>query len=83
MFRVMACAALVTPTAWLAKLRLLGERLAMGAELPPVPERLTVWGLPATLSLKLRVPVRVPLAPGVKDTLIGQLTPGATWVRNY
>ena len=50
------------------KERLVGERLTAGAE--PVPERLTVCGLPAALSEMLTEAVRVPVAPGVKVTLI-------------
>jgi len=42
--RVMVWPGLVVPTAWLGKVRLLGDRLAMGAELAPGAERLTVWG---------------------------------------
>jgi hypothetical protein len=44
----------------------------------PVPERLTVWGLPLALSAMLSVAARAPLAEGVKVTLIVQLAPAAT-----
>jgi hypothetical protein len=40
---------------------------------PPVPDNATVCGLPAALSVKLRVPVRVPAAEGLKVTLTVQL----------
>lgn len=46
----------------------------------PTPLRLTVWVLPATpllLSVMVSAPVRVPLAVGVKVTLIMQLAPAA------
>jgi hypothetical protein len=78
--RVRICGELVMSTGWLPKARLVGERLATAAVLVPVPERLTVWGLPAALSEMLRVPLRVPLAVGVKTTLIVQLFPAATLV---
>lgn len=44
----------------------------------PVPLSVTVWGLPAALSVTVRVPVRLPVAVGVKVTLIVQLEPAAT-----
>src|SRR5208282_1680745 len=68
--------ALLVPTDWLAKVRLVAERLA--AEEVPVPERLTAWGLPLALSVMLTEAVRLPLAVGVKVTLIVQLAPAAT-----
>jgi hypothetical protein len=58
------------------KVRIVAERLAAGAV--PVPERPTVWGLPLALSLILTEAVRLPLAVGVKVTLIVQLAPAAT-----
>ncbi len=76
--RVTVCAALVAPTDWFPKARLVGERLATRAVLAPVPERLTVWGLPLALSAMRRVAVRAPLAEGVKVTLTVQLPPAAT-----
>ena len=39
----------------------------------PVPERLTVCGLPLALSVTISVPVREPTAVGVKVTLMAQL----------
>jgi len=62
----------------LPKARLAGERLTTGAVLAPVPERLTVCGLPLTLSEIFRAAVAAPLAEGVKVTLIAQLAPAAT-----
>ena len=43
-----------------------------------MPVRLTVWGLPVALSVRVTAAVRVPLAVGVKVTLIVQLAPAAT-----
>ena len=76
--RVTGCAALVVPTGRLPKARLVGERLTTAAVLVPVPERLTVWGLPLALSAMLSAAVRAPLADGVKVTLIVQLAPATT-----
>ena len=56
--------------------RLLGERLADAAV--PVPERLTVWGLPAELSATLSDAVRLPLAAGVKVMLNVQVVPAGS-----
>src|SRR5208337_4077367 len=64
------------PTGWLPKARLVDERLTAGAV--PVPERLTVCGLPLALSVMLTEAVRLPLAVGVKVTLMVQLLPAAT-----
>ena len=63
-------------TGSLPKVRLDGDRLATGAV--PVPERLTLWGLPVALSVRVTAAPRVPLAAGVKVTLIVQLAPAAT-----
>ena len=42
----------------------------------PTPERATPCGLPVALSLMVKVPLRLPLAVGVKITLAEQLWPG-------
>ena len=60
------------------KARLVGERLTAPAVPVPVPEKLTVCGLPLALSVMLTAAVRLPLAAGVKVTLIVQLAPAAT-----
>jgi hypothetical protein len=73
--RMTICAVLVVPTAWPAKVRLEGERLGAGAA--PVPVRLRVCGLPAALSVRVTAALRVPVAAGVKVTLIVQLAPAA------
>lgn len=44
----------------------------------PVPERLTDWGLPAALSVMAMAAVRLPLADGVKVTLMVQFEPAGT-----
>jgi len=44
----------------------------------PVPERLTVCGLPGASCVMVRLPSRVPVAVGLKVTLIVQLAPAAT-----
>jgi len=69
LLRVTGCDALAVPTAWLAKARVLGETPATGAGTKPVPVRLICCGLPVALSVTVRVPVRFPLAVGVKVTL--------------
>ena len=74
--RVTVCAALVVPMFCPAKVRLVGDRPAEGTV--PVPLRLAVCGLPAALSVTLTVPVRVPVADGVKVTLMLQLLPAAS-----
>ena len=54
----------------------MAERLTTVAV--PVPERLTVCGLPLALSVMLTAAVRLPLAAGVNVTLIVQLAPAGT-----
>jgi len=76
LLRVTVCAVLVTPTDWLPKARLVGERLTAAAV--PVPERLTDCGLPLALSVMLIEAVRLPLAEGVKVTLMVQLLSAAS-----
>ena len=83
LLRVTVWAVLVVPTDWLPKARLVGERPSTGA-VPvaalcvPVPERLTVCGLPRALSVILTEALRLALAEGVNVTLIVQLAPAAT-----
>ena len=75
--RATGCAVLGLPTEYLPeKARLVGERLTK--EVVPVPERLTVCGLPLALSEMLTEAVRLPLAAGVNFTLIVQLALAAT-----
>ena len=56
-FRVNVLAALVPPTAVLAKLALAGVNVACGV---PVPVRATLCGLFGALSVMVTAPVRVP-----------------------
>ena len=56
----------------------MGARLTTATLLVPVPERLTVWGLPAALSVIVSAAERLPLADGVNATLMAQLEPAAS-----
>ena len=67
-------AGLDTPTVSFGNFAETGVSLACT---PPVPERATVCGLLGELSVRVRVPVRVPSAVGVKVTMILQLFPVA------
>ena len=58
------------------KARLEGETDATGVA--PVPERLTECGLPVALSEIVSDAVRLPLAEGLKVTLIAQAAPAVT-----
>ena len=57
------------------KARLVGKKLVLGAA--PVPVRLTVCGLPVALSVMVMEPGWLPVAVGVKVTLMEQLAPAA------
>jgi hypothetical protein len=78
LLNVTTCGALALPTAWLAKLKLLTERLTEGGGFEPVPDSPTECGLPGALSVIVTAPVRFPAAVGVKVTLMVQLAPAAT-----
>src|SRR5437588_11003734 len=54
------------------------ESAHSAAALEPVPVRLTVCGLPVTLFVTLKLPVRVPDAVGVNVTLMLQFPPAAS-----
>src|SRR5205807_2094251 len=73
LLKVTVWAALVVPTSWLANVRLAGNSPAAGAI--PLPLRATVCGLPLALSVTDSVPVRMPVAVGLKLTLMLQLAP--------
>ena len=75
---VTVCGALVVLTSCVAKVRVVGESVTVGAI--PVPVRLTVCGLPGALSVTLTVPVRVPAAVGAKDTVMEHCFPAASEV---
>ena len=57
------------------KARVVGAKLTLDAA--PVPVRLTVCGLPVALSVTVIVPGWLPVAVGVKMTLMEQLAPAA------
>lgn len=70
---------LVAPTVVEEKVRDDGDRLTKGAgTAAPVPVRATFWGLDEELSAILSVPVRVPEAVGLKETLMTQFAPAPT-----
>jgi hypothetical protein len=80
---VTVCAALVVPTVWLAKVKLVVERLTEtdgGGELGVLPEPVsaTVWALELALSEIDREPVSVPVVVGEKATEIVQPAPAAS-----
>ena len=59
------------------KLRLVGARVTAGTSaFVPVPDRLTIWGLPVALSVMVIVPGWLPVAVGVKVTVMVQLAAG-------
>src|SRR5256885_127898 len=67
--------ALVEPTPWDPKLRLVGLMVRIGAA--PVPSSGIICGLPAAFSVTVSVPVRLPTALGVNVTLTWQPEKGA------
>ena len=78
---VTVCAALGVLSCWLANVRVVADKLTAGAAaVVPLPVRLTVWGLPVALSVKVMVPGWLPVAVGVKVTVMVQLAPAATEV---
>ena len=72
---------LVVPTIWGSKVTPTGVALTVLVDAVPVPESVTVRGLPGALSVIVIVPVRPPPAVGVKVTLIWQLVAGAVPAR--
>ena len=66
---VTVCVGLVVPSAWAAKLKLVGLTAAGRI---PVPFKLTVGFAPAFVEM-VSVPIRVPKAVGVKYTEMVQL----------
>lgn len=71
-FKLIVFAALVVPTAWLAKFSAVGLSETAGPT-TPVPLRLTPSGLLAALLVMNTLPVRAPAVVGTKVTLIVQL----------
>ena len=76
LFRVIPWGRLLTPTGSAPMLRLSEERLGSGP--PPLPVRLTAWGLPEASSVMVRAAERGPNTVGWKITLIAQLAPAAS-----
>ncbi len=72
------CAALVVPISWALNARLAGDSEASGAM--PLPVNGMLCGLFAALSVKVKVPERVPRVEGVNVTLIVQLARAASEV---
>jgi hypothetical protein len=72
---VTVCAVLLVPTIWLAKVKLVAPSVTAGAV--PVPVSATTCGLPGSGSETVMLPVRTPVAVGVKLTLMLQLAAGA------
>ena len=75
LFKLTVCTGLDVPTSNVAKVRLVGETLAL--PIAPVPDKATVWGLFAAVSEKVKVAVRVPVADGVNVTVTLQVAAGA------
>jgi len=69
------CAVLVVRTGWVAKVRLLVDRVALGPEKNPVPLKAMDCGLPAVLSVMVTEAVRGPLSVGAKVTVMVHLPP--------
>jgi len=74
---VTGCGGLVTPTGSFPSARLVGEALKAGLVLVPVPERITLCGLPVALSVKVTAAARAPVVVGLKVTLTVQMAPAA------
>ncbi len=74
---VTVCGALVLPTSWSLKVREVGEKVAAGAGVVPVPDKATGCGLPVALSAMLRFALSAAVVEGVKVTLIVHCDPPA------
>lgn len=74
---VTACGALVVPTSWSPKVKAVGENVATGAGVVPVPLRLTCCGLPAALSAIEIVAVSAAAVEGVNVMLMVHCDPPA------
>ena len=75
---VTGCAALVVFSILIAEAQAGGREADCRAAIRPVPDRVTVCGLPVALSVTVIVPGWLPVAVGVKVTLMEQLAPAAT-----
>ena len=54
-----------------------GATVGLPEDPPPIPERVTVCGLLVAESVKVRVAVRVPAAPGLNTIAVEQLAEAA------
>ncbi len=76
---VTVCAELVVLIWWFPKLKLVGLRLTIGADVVvPEPLNATDCGLPDALSAIDKLALRLPSAVGVKVTLMKQEAPAAS-----
>ena len=75
---MISCAELVVPTSWLANVKLLGAIVTVLTA--PWPVSSTERGLPAELSVMVKVPVRVPVMVGAKVTWIVHVPPAGETV---
>ena len=71
---ITVCAGLVTPTLVVGKVKLVADNFTS----LPTPVKLTVCGLPLALSVMATLPVRAPLAVGVKVSDRVHLAPAKT-----
>jgi hypothetical protein len=76
LLRVTDCAGLVVPRSWVAKVRLVGDKVAFGPDTIPVPLKAISCGLPAVLSMTVTEAVRGPLSVGAKVTVMVHIPPG-------
>jgi hypothetical protein len=76
LLNVTACGGLVVPKGWLAKVKLVGDKLTRG-DGRPFPASVIVCGLSDALSVMFTEPYRSPGTVGVKVTLMMQLAPTA------
>lgn len=63
---VRTCSAVVPPTSCAGKLMTVVLGLKTGGPARPVPESITVWGLPGALDVMVITPEAAPVAPGAK-----------------
>src|SRR5205085_11389628 len=83
LLKVTVWVGLLLPTVWLPKLSEAGVTVTLPPLLAtPLPVSATVRGLPASEVLIVTLPVRVPLAVGVKVTNTWQLPPALRVVGN-
>jgi len=72
---VMDCAGLVVSVPWLPKLKLVGDKVALGPESPPTPVKESVCELTTASSVMMIEALRGPNWLGVKVTFSVQLAP--------